>query len=75
VKAKVIQLITPKQEINLLDMDDAQKYRYWQTLTHELSGGGELDDRELSFYERFPKTDTYRVIDALQKDLAEQTKK
>jgi len=75
VKAKVIELITPKQEINLLDMNDAQKYKYWQRLAQELSTGGELDERELNFYQRFAQTDTYRLMRDVEKDLAAQNEK
>jgi len=75
VKAKVIELLKIVPEVNILAMNDQQKYRYWQGLDGQIKEGDGLSDKEMNFYERFPKTDTYRLIRDVQQDLAEQAKK
>jgi len=74
-KAKVIEFLTTKQEVNLLDMNDSQKYRYWQGLDSLLKEGDSLSDKEMNFHTRFQTTDTYRVISELEQDLASKALK
>ncbi len=74
-KAKVIEFLNTKPVVDLIAMNDVEKWRYWQGLHALIQEGDELDDKEMSFYSRFQTTHTFKVFSETERDLATQVVK
>jgi len=74
-KAKVIEFLNNKPVVDLMAMNDIEKWRYWQGLHALIQEGDELDDKEMSFHSRFQTTHTFKVFSETERDLAAQAVK
>lgn len=69
-RAKVLEFLTMEKEVNVLEMNDAERFRYWKRLHARQETGGVLSSKELGFYESFQRTDTFRLCQRVETDLA-----
>lgn len=69
-KAEVLNFTT-EREVTIAEMNDVQRWDYWQRL-HERQQQGlrDLNEKEMLFYNAFPRTDTFRIISEVKADFA-----
>lgn len=67
--AKVIAFLNTEPEENPIEMNDVQRWRYWNRLNTKQGAGSPLTDKELSFYSSYQKTSTFKSFMSVHDDL------
>jgi hypothetical protein len=68
-KAAVLEFVYAEKEVNVSEMNSAQRWRYWQRLQERQQQGLRLTEQEMSFYNGFQRTDTFKVFSAVDDDV------
>jgi hypothetical protein len=70
-KAQVLAFLNSTTEENPIEMNEVQRWRYWNRLHDRQADGGVLSEKELGFYRSFQNSGTFKSFMAVQIDLTQ----